>query len=113
MAETRSSRPEWDAYMDRLIATAKRAQELTDGTVSDDAVDAARLALHEQICAYQDANPGVSYEAALTAVSEPAPELPTAAVDPAAAALNAQVMAFADEHHVPYSDALWRVLETG
>lgn len=87
-------------------------QELTDGTVSDDGVDAAGLALHEQVCAYQDANPGVSYEAALTAVSEPVPELPAAAVDPEHAALDAQVRAFAAEHQIPYSDALWRVLET-
>lgn len=106
-----ASRREWDACMDRLIATARRAQELTDGSVPD-GVDAARLALHEQIRAHQDANPGLSYEAALTAVSEPVPELPAAAVDPEHAALDAEVLAFAAEHQVEYSHALWRVLET-
>jgi hypothetical protein len=113
MAETRMSQQRWDAFHDKLIRTAQRAQALTDGTVTDGGVDAARFALHEQICAYQDANPGVSYEAALTALSELELKLPAAAVDPEHAALNAQVMAFAAEHQVPYSDALWRVLETG
>jgi hypothetical protein len=114
VAEPRMSQGEWDAFCDKLIGTARRAQALADAPTPE---APERLAIHEQICDVADRD-GVSYVEAFDRVLDGATplgdevvlELPTPELDPARLALDQRVMAFAAEHQLPYPDALERVL---